>query len=306
MANTANTPNSANDDTNTPQQHPGGGGEGQENQTLAQRIEQQLRSQMDFDGVVAVGEDGAVYLSGRVPSQRDRQQAQLVARELSGGAPVEDDLVVERVLPEDRGAYAAQDLVQKQQAKSVTGTLGPEADLNPLFMGQPLETNDLNVIGSDAVDDDPDAEPDPVFFAPTDPVVRGDALGQLEVLGGFEPTSMSNLDVAPSVSDNQPGDAALLDAVVRELREDATTTALAIRVVVVDGVAHLRGHVADLEDAENAAAVAGGVPGIRDVIDELDVQSMDTPPEAERHPNAGTVPPVETSNTTGTTTNPDK
>lgn len=257
----------------------------QPSQALAQRIERRLRDQMRFDGAVAIGTDGAVYLSGRVPSIRDREQARLVARELSGGAPVEDDLVVERTLPDDRGAYAAQDLVQESEAESVTGTLGPETDVEPDFTGQPLETNDLNAIGADAYDDDPDAELEPVFFPPTDPVITSGPQGQLEVEGGFDATSMSSDDVEPSVEDNRPGDSALADAIARELREDATTTALRIEVTVVNGVARLVGHVPDLEDAENAEEVAGRVPGVRDVLDDLDVIAMDTPPESQRHPH---------------------
>ncbi len=292
----------ATNDREASDQHAGQPGDA--TQSLAQRIERQLRAQMRFDGAVAIGTDGAIYLSGRVPSQRDRQQALLVARELSGGAPVEDDLFVERTLPEDRDAYAAEDLVQESEAESVTGTLGPDAELDPYFTGQPLETNDLNVIGADAYDDDPDKEPDPAYFPPTDPVVREDALGQLEVEGGFDATSMSSDDVAPSFEDNAPGDSALADAIARELREDAATTALPIEVTVVNGVARLVGRVPDLEDAENAEEVAGRVPGVRAVTDDLDVIAMDTPPERERHPHPNTTPTNETSGTTGTTTNP--
>jgi osmotically-inducible protein OsmY len=36
-----------------------------------------------------------------------------------------------------------------------------------------------------------------------------------------------------------------------------------------DGVATLRGEVDDLDDLDNALAVAGRVPGIIDVVDEL-------------------------------------
>src|SRR5262249_34417441 len=146
---------------------------------------------------------------------------------------------------------------------------GPTAELDPDFTGQPLETDDLNVVDSGAYDDEPDAEPEPVYFAPTDPVIREDASGALEVAGGFEATSMDDVDVAPSAEDNRPGDEALVEAIQRELREDAATTALQIRVSVENGVARLYGRVSDLEDAENAEEVAGRVPGVREVIDEL-------------------------------------
>ena len=72
----------------------------------------------------------------------------------------------------------------------------------------------------------------------------------------------------------RPGDEAIADAIRRELREDALTTDLTIRVTVRDGVAHLRGSVPSLDDAESAEEVAGRVPGVREVIEELDVAGL--------------------------------
>src|SRR5919204_2063333 len=54
-----------------------------------------------------------------------------------------------------------------------------------------------------------------------------------------------------------PGDEALADAVRRELAEDSATTDLNIVVAVRNGVAHLRGRVSDLDDADNPESVAG-------------------------------------------------
>jgi len=243
-------------------------------QSLAERIERRLRERMHFDGVVAAGEDGGIFLSGRVPSHSDRVEAGLLARQMAGGAPVENDLYVERILPEDRGAFAADDLAENAEAETVIGMVDGRDDLNPDFTGQPLETNELNVIGAGDYDDDPDAEPDPTYFAPTDPVIRANDDGSVGVLGGFEADSMSEMEVDPSAEDNRPGDEALADAIRRELREDAATTALIIDVEVENGVARLRGRVPDLEDAENAEEVAGRVPGVRAVIEDLDVTNM--------------------------------
>ncbi len=44
--------------------------------------------------------------------------------------------------------------------------------------------------------------------------------------------------------------------------------------MVRNGVVHLRGRVADLDDADNAEAVASRVPGIREVVEELDVTDL--------------------------------
>jgi osmotically-inducible protein OsmY len=43
---------------------------------------------------------------------------------------------------------------------------------------------------------------------------------------------------------------------------------------VVNGVVHLRGVVADLDDADRVEEVAGRVPGVREVIEELDVADV--------------------------------
>ena len=77
------------------------------------------------------------------------------------------------------------------------------------------------------------------------------------------------------------GDEALADAVRRELAEDAATAELNIFVAVRNGVAHLRGQVADLDDADNAESVAARVPGIREVVEELDVAEHLTSDQAE-------------------------
>jgi osmotically-inducible protein OsmY len=79
--------------------------------------------------------------------------------------------------------------------------------------------------------------------------------------------------VAPSSLDRQPGDEALADAIRRELREDAATTELKIQVEVVEGIAYLRGAVPHMEDLDAVEAVAGEVPGVREVVDELEVQA---------------------------------
>ena len=58
------------------------------------------------------------------------------------------------------------------------------------------------------------------------------------------------------------------------LRADAATTDLIIDVTVRNGRVHLRGEVQTMQDAELAEEVAGRVPGIREVIEELTVPSL--------------------------------
>ena len=111
-----------------------------------------------------------------------------------------------------------------------------------------------------------------MYSPPEDPVITTNAHGEPQVLGGFgEDTEIT---VERSALDGQRGDEAIADAIRRELNEDAATADLLIVVAVRNGVAHLRGKVADLEDAENAESVAARVPGVREVVEELEVSSV--------------------------------
>lgn len=104
-------------------------------------------------------------------------------------------------------------------------------------------------------------EPEPAYFPSTDPVIGSTAKGRIFILGSFAPTSMTGLRVAPSAEDGRPGDEAVLQAMRWELREDALTTDLRIRVRVEEGVANLFGTVPSLVDVENAEGGGESHPG---------------------------------------------
>lgn len=145
-------------------------------------------------------------------------------------------------------------------------TLRPDdQELAPDFTNQPLMTaNPIAVI----------EEGEETYFPPTDPVVTVTERGNVEVLGGLSLTSTEEVEVTPSASDTRLGDEAIAEAVRRELRQDASTTALRIQIAVREGVVYLRGEVEGPEDAENAEAVASTVPGVVDVVDELRVRAL--------------------------------
>jgi len=171
---------------------------------------------------------------------------------------IENDLEVATELPVDvadfQSAEASAEMVEDAAQLTADGQL--EADFTDL----PLQVSPI----------EGEAEGEPTF-APTDPVISVDHHGRVHVLGGFSPDSMASLEVEPSSLDTRPGDEALAEAVRRELREDASTTALAINVFVRRGVAHLRGWVPGFEDIDNAEGVAERVPGVAEVVDELEL-----------------------------------
>jgi osmotically-inducible protein OsmY len=133
----------------------------------------------------------------------------------------------------------------------------PDSEIEVEPFNQPVETD-----ATEAVEE---AEP---YFPPTDPVVRVDDKGETRIAGGFgtgEPLEQSSHAVTTDV----PSDEALEDQVHRALRLDASTAQLQLKVGVVQSIVRLRGMIEDEADAESALAVAGDVPGVVDVIDEL-------------------------------------
>jgi hypothetical protein len=145
--------------------------------------------------------------------------------------------------------------------------------LDPLGDDETSEVDASMAANDSVVEDMPPAEPDATYSPPTDPVVGYDEDGDLEVIGGFAATAMSENDIDVA-SDHTYGDEAMGEAIQRELHEDAATTDLTIAVYVEDGVAYLQGAVPTLEDAQNAEDVASRIPGIREVVEDLDIAEL--------------------------------
>jgi hypothetical protein len=170
------------------------------------------------------------------------------------------------------------------------GTEGQAAEDLLTLTGQPATgSEDVLSLDADLLEDsdEPDYQDDVgttdvmlaveegvTYIPPMDPVVTSDADNEeeLEVVGGFASDSLeSPLDqdqLPPRVRRN---DDELAQAVTRALRADSYTTDLNIDVEVEDGVVYLRGQVTSLEDIEQAEEVAGRVPGVEDVEEELEI-----------------------------------
>jgi len=110
-----------------------------------------------------------------------------------------------------------------------------------------------------------EAEP---YFPPTDPVVRQGPKGETKIAGGFGAGDVPDKHAHAAIED-VPSDEGLEDLIHHALRLDASTAHLRLKVGVQQGVVRLQGIVEDESDAENALAVAGDVPGVVEVIDEL-------------------------------------
>lgn len=245
-----------------------------DSQLRSKQIQREILKETGARVVVAEA-NGVILLSGTVPTDEDHARATEIAVSRAGGLRVENGLEVRRVVAEgieDTVGLNADELNPDDIAQSPPAILssGLDAGTNQV----PLETDESDVVDDSVYDAIDPVEEDPAYFAPTDPVITEGQDGETEVLNGWEPTADADQTVPASAEDNQPGDEALAEAITRELREDASTTSLRIDVQVDRGVARLRGRVTDLADAENAESVASRVPGVRDVVEELDVASL--------------------------------
>jgi len=244
-------------------------------ESRAAQIERAIREVAGLDVVVEEA-DGTITLEGVVDSERDREAAEDIAADLAGDADIDNALEVEDLLPVSVEAFASE-----QRSAEVSERM-PEAgeakvELNPDFTDQSLAHDPFAVSGpTDGVDDGEDThDGDRVYVPPTDPVSTVDQHGEAAILGGFGISATDDVGTDVLVDDHGYGDEAIADAVRRELREDASTTGLQVRVVARNGVVHLHGAVPDLDDADAAEEVASRVRGVREVREELDVEAVD-------------------------------
>jgi osmotically-inducible protein OsmY len=238
---------------------------------VTERIEQELASQADVYAAVEE-QDDAVVLSGIIESEEQRLAAFDIVQMIAPHKRIIDDLEIEGSLPDtiEDGHIVSATIGDAPIAD--TGVEEPTDALEPGdFTEQRILENPYGASGPGytAADEDEDiSEGEEVFVPPVDPT--RDA--QNEVLGGFSTSAMDEVEVDRS-SDGRLGESAIEEAVLRELREDAATNGLEIEVTVRRGIARLRGRVADVLDIENATEVASRVPGVIDVLDELEVQT---------------------------------
>lgn len=209
--------------------------------------------------------DETLSLAGIVGSAEQHQAALDIATAVVSehGLRIDDGIEVAEVSPDN--VFGEEDPPGSHEYADPDSN--PYAAFDPSFEVDPDFTDDLGTTDSEEAA----AEATP-YFPPTDPVVRpttGDE--QLEVVGGFSATAMDD----PSDGGTVPlNDDDLAQIVRRELRADALTIDLDVRVAARDGTIILRGQVITLEDAENAEAVAARVEGVRDVREELTIPGL--------------------------------
>ncbi len=212
-----------------------------------ERIRQEVlrvASQFDEPSVACNVEDGHVTLEGAISSDEHAYQLEASIRALPGVRSVTNDLMIE--------GFSAS-----------VGNVAEGVDLTPDFTAE--------VGTADYLESVSEAEP---YTPPTDPVVKPDrSTDGIEMLNGFAETAGDEAATAqlPGIP---RGDDELRDAVLAALHADAATTDLFIEVEAQDGTVVLRGLVPSMDDADSAESVAAQVPGVEEVLEELQIEGM--------------------------------
>lgn len=217
--------------------------------------------------------DGTVFVSGEVDSDENYQAVLDVANAVAGPLGLQVDDAIDIVPSEPDPAYASIDTADHGAFAYVNPDLDRDAMLDPGFEDEPDFVEDIGT--SDPMEAAAEAIP---YFPPTDPVVRPSHDEEdLEIVGGFGATAMDE-EMGGASFEYRP-DEEITSHVLEELKQDALTTDLVINVVTRNGVVYLYGAVPTLEDAENAEAVAARVPGVKEVREELVIESLLRPRE---------------------------
>lgn len=236
-------------------------------QINTEALEHAIEEVVDVSTAIEVDGDTLV-VTGIIDSAEERQAILDVLNDLEPSIRVVDNLAIGGVMPDEIGELNVSETEVGGFAGAQPGLRDDESLEPGDFTDQQL-LNDPQVASgpSGTHADDDVSEGDDVYIPPTDPVRSADG----EILGGFQ-TTADQPEPIP-VSEVVPGfaDGALEEAVLHELREDASTAGLIIEVSSNQGVITLRGQVNDIDDAENAQAVASRIPGVVEVRDELDL-----------------------------------
>jgi hypothetical protein len=229
---------------------------------IAQRAGIQAAIQVD-------GEE--LTVSGFASTEGEKRAALQIVEEFASDKTVVDDIAIMDVMPAELDGLQVSETESEGLTGATPGTSDTEAQEPGDFTDQQTMRDPTAASGPSGTHaDDQTEEGDEVYVPPTDPVRGSDN----EPLGGFQTTAMDDDREPVSQIVGGPAHAGIVDAVLLELRQDAATTHLDLRVSSSEGVVRLRGIVEDIEDAENAEAVAARVPGVVEVIDETEVRRM--------------------------------
>jgi hypothetical protein len=122
-----------------------------------------------------------------------------------------------------------------------------------------------DVVGTrDSIEAVRDAEP---YVPPTDPPVLPGGREGITMATGFG----TSPDEEAAEDEPLRNDLDIEDEVTLLLRQDSLTSRYNLGADVDNGVVHIRGRVASIDDAEHALSIVGELPGLVDIVDDMTI-----------------------------------
>jgi hypothetical protein len=206
------------------------------------------------------------------PNARKRKQdiSEEDLRELRGELPADEQGAV---IPVDR----VDDLGDLTDVEIYEGEL--EAGVNDDLPNDPEDLElltELELRGDETDNPDVAAEEGMTYVPPIDPPVVPGGAENAEIASGFGVSALDDPYDIDHPSDALPNEDDMVALVRAALRADSSTSGFAdhLRIAVRGSRVILRGTVDDLTDSDNAAAVAGYVKGVDEVIDQTRVRGV--------------------------------
>jgi hypothetical protein len=195
-----------------------------------------------------------------------------IPRELAGEeAPMDQDAIVDTTEVDVRPEITDTELYEGE-----TGVGGDDERITGDDIGRLELLTDRELRSGETDDPMVAAEEGLAYVPPTDPPIVPSADPQgAEIAAGFGSSALDEPFDADHHSEVLPAEDEVTARVREALLADAATSGFAedLQIDTVGGRVYLRGIVDDVEDTDNAAAVAAEVEGVVDVIDELEVRA---------------------------------
>lgn len=204
-------------------------------------------------------------------------------RELKGARPVEDQsAIIDASDVEGLGELTQSDIYEGELEAGVDDDLPTDEVRLELL-------TELELRADETDDAHEAAEEGFTYIPPIDPPTRVSVnMQDAEIASGFGVSALDEPYDADHPSSFLPGDDDLTARVRDALRADSISSGYADRIGITTSgsTVILRGVVDDLEDSDNLVAVAAYVEGIDEVIDELEVRTLQQLDEQSREQGA--------------------
>ena len=192
------------------------------------------------------------------------------------------ELTATPIYEEQDGAFDASEVETRPEGVTdeqlYEGDSGLIGNIGPIGDAERLELLEDDELRSDETSDPLLASEEGLAFVPPvdPPVLPADNPEGLEIAAGFASSRTDESFDSDHLTEVLPAEDEMTARVRDALRSDATTAAFAdaLEIETDGGRVILRGVVEDLEDDDNAVAVAGDVPGVEEVVDALEVPGI--------------------------------